>query len=93
MNENKKRLEIISQIIEARLEKGISQAELARMIGTQRSNICRLESGIQNPSLDMLIKITDALGKEISLLIEDKEASVFTKTEQVVPPRPAGNHT
>ena len=76
MDEHKKRLEIIAKIVEARLEKGISQAELARMIGTQRSNICRLESGIQNPSLDMLIKITNALGKDISLLIEDKEESM-----------------
>ena len=75
MNEQKKRLEIIAQLVEARLEKGISQAELARMIGTQRSNICRLESGIQNPSLDMLIKITSALGKDISLLLNDKARS------------------
>lgn len=71
MDEHKKRVEIIAQIVEARLEKGISQAELARMIGTQRSNICRLENGNQNPSLDMLIKITTAHGKNISLLIED----------------------
>jgi len=45
------------------LSKGISQEELARMIGTQRSNICRLESGAQNLTVDMLIKITAALGK------------------------------
>lgn len=73
MNELQKRKEIIAQIVEARLEKGISQAELARLIGTQRSNICRLESGVQNPTLDMLLKITDALGKEITLFLEDKE--------------------
>ena len=73
MNAEQKRKEIIAQIVEARLEKGISQAELARMIGTQRSNICRLESGAQNPTLDMLLKITSALGKDISFLLEDKE--------------------
>ncbi|MBQ6875071.1 MAG: hypothetical protein IJN46_02415 [Lachnospiraceae bacterium] len=32
------------------------------MIGTQRSNICRLESGAQNLTVDMLIKITAARG-------------------------------
>ena len=64
---------IISQLVEARLEKGISQAELARMIGTQRSNICRLESGTQNPTLDMIVKIASALGKDVSLLLNDKE--------------------
>ena len=45
MEELRQRRKIISQLVEARLEKGISQAELARMIGTQRSNVCRLESG------------------------------------------------
>ena len=67
------RQEIIAQLVAARLEKGISQAELARMIGTQRSNICRLESGAQNFSLDMLLKIADALGKTVSLSLEEQE--------------------
>ena len=76
MNAEKKRKEIISQIVEARLERGISQAELARMIGTQRSNICRLESGAQNPTLDMILKIMSALGKDVSFMIEDKEETM-----------------
>ncbi len=71
-----RRQEIIAQLIEARLERNISQAELARMIGTQRSNICRLESGIQNPSLDMIIRIADALDKSVSLSLEDKEETM-----------------
>jgi len=68
-----KRQDIIAQLVEARLEKGISQAELARMIGTQRSNICRLESGAQNPTLDMVLKIASALGKTVSLSLEEQE--------------------
>lgn len=72
MTEQQKRQQIIAQLVEARLEKGISQAELARMTGMQRSNICRLESGAQNPTLDMMLKIASALGKDISLLITDK---------------------
>lgn len=70
------RQEIIAQLVEARLERNISQAELARMIGTQRSNICRLESGMQNPSLDMIIRIADALNKSVSLSLEDKEETM-----------------
>ena len=53
------RQHIISKLTEARLEKQMTQAELASLIGTQRSNICRIESGSQNLSLDMLIKISD----------------------------------
>ncbi len=73
MNEIKTRQKIIAQLVTARLEQGITQAELARKIGTQRSNISRLESGVQNPTLDMILKIASALGKDISLSLEDKE--------------------
>ena len=38
------REKIISALTAARMEKGLSQEALARMIGTQRSNICRIES-------------------------------------------------
>ncbi len=67
------RQKIISQIISARLEKGLSQEQLARLIGTQRSNICRIESGSQNLSVDMLVKICSALGKDIDLSLKERE--------------------
>lgn len=63
----KPRYEAIEQIIKARREMNISQAELAKRVGTQRSNISRLESGNYNPSLDFLIKVSEALGKNISV--------------------------
>lgn len=66
------RQKIISELISARLEKGLSQEQLAQLIGTQRSNICRIESGNQNVSLDMLIKIAGALGKNINLSLEER---------------------
>jgi len=43
------------------------------MTGTQRSNICRLENRVQNPTFDILLKIMSALGKDISFLFEYKE--------------------
>ena len=66
------RQRIISKLTEARLEKQMSQAELASLIGTQRSNICRIERGTQNLSLDMLIKISEALGKDVDMLLEER---------------------
>lgn len=77
MNEDnvlRSRQRIISKLTEARLEKQMSQAELASLIGTQRSNICRIESGTQNLSLDMLIKISEALGKDVDMLLEERRA-------------------
>ena len=61
------RYEIISQIINARKEQNMTQSELAKKIGTQKSNISRLESGNYNPSLDFLIKIAHSLGKELKI--------------------------
>ncbi len=65
----KPRYEIISQIIKLRSEKNITQEELAKLVGTQKSNISRLESGSYNPSLDFLIKIAKGLGKEIKITL------------------------
>ena len=62
----KPRYEAIEQIIRARKEQNITQAELAKMVGTQKSNISRLESGNYNPTLDFLTKISEALGKNLS---------------------------
>mgnify|MGYP002516666329 CR=1 FL=1 len=50
----KPRYEAIEQIIKARKEQNITQAELAKRVGTQKSNISRLESGNYNPSLDFI---------------------------------------
>lgn len=66
----KPRYEIISQIIQARNAQNITQEELAMRVGTQKSNISRLESGTYNPSLDFLIKIANSLGKDIHVEIK-----------------------
>ncbi|HRY90764.1 MAG TPA: helix-turn-helix transcriptional regulator, partial [Candidatus Gracilibacteria bacterium] len=48
-------------IIKKRLEKGFTQSELARKIGTKQSAISRLESGEYNPTISFLEKIAKAL--------------------------------
>ena len=66
----KPRYEVISQIIQARKEKNMTQEDLARKVGTQKSNISRLESGNYNPSLDLLIKVARCLGKDLLVQIK-----------------------
>lgn len=61
----KPRYEAIEQIIRARKELNMTQSELAKRVGTQKSNISRLESGNYNPSLDFLVKVSEALGKNL----------------------------
>ena len=71
------RQRIISLLTAARLERGLSQQALADKIGTKRSNICRMESGTQNISLDTLLKVANALGKDVSVSLKEKEGPVI----------------
>lgn len=66
----KPRYEAIEQIIRARKEQNMTQSELAKRVGTQKSNISRLESGNYNPSLDFLTKVSEALGKSLSVQLK-----------------------
>ena len=66
----KPRYDVISQIIEVRTRQNITQEELALRVGTQKSNISRLESGRYNPSLDFLTKVARSLGKEVQIILK-----------------------
>lgn len=63
----KPRYDMVRALIKRRNKLGISQAELARIIGTQQPAISRLEKGDNNATLSTLFKVADALDLEISL--------------------------
>ncbi len=50
----------------ARVEKDISQAELATQVGVTRQTIGMIETGKFNPSLQLCIAICKALGKTLN---------------------------
>ena len=58
---------IISDVIAARIEKKMTQAELAERANTKQSNISRFESGNYNPSVEFLQKIAGALDKSLEI--------------------------
>jgi DNA-binding XRE family transcriptional regulator len=62
-----KQLEIAYQIMQLRNKAGMSQVELARRIGTTQGNIARIESGKQNFTTEILVRIARALGKEVKV--------------------------
>jgi transcriptional regulator with XRE-family HTH domain len=64
-----RRRELIASLAETRRRRGLSQAQLAERIGTERSNISRIESGAHNPTLDMILRIADAL--DVKFFAED----------------------
>ncbi len=60
---------IKKELIAARLSKGLTQDEIAKKIGTSKSNISRLES-LNNsymPNLATLIKYAQALGMKLDI--------------------------
>lgn len=62
--------ELVSQIIGARVEQGITQAQLAARVGTRQTNISRLERGDSNPTLDFMQKVATGLGKELIIKLQ-----------------------
>ncbi len=57
-------------LIKLRAEKGLTQRDLAALIGAKQSAIARLESGRYNPSVKLLGKIAKATGKKLSIRFE-----------------------
>jgi predicted transcriptional regulator len=68
-DESESEFDFIRMLIRKRTEKGLSQEELARKIGTRQSAISRLESGRYNPTLKALQKIAQALDAKIKISI------------------------
>lgn len=61
------RYAVISQLIAARIKYKMTQADIAKKMGTKQSSIARLESGNINPSLDFLQKVAQVMGLSIHL--------------------------
>jgi transcriptional regulator with XRE-family HTH domain len=62
-----KQFEIAYTINALRKQKKISQATLAKKIGTTQSNIARIEAGNQNLTTSMLLKIARAFDKDLQI--------------------------
>jgi len=58
---------VIEMIIRKRIERGLSQKQLAKKIGTKQSAISRLESGTYNPTLSFLEKVVEALDTKLKI--------------------------
>ena len=62
------KLKIGKLIQEARVNRGLTQTELAKELGTSQSAVNRIEKGGQNISLEMIARISDVLSSDIVTL-------------------------
>lgn len=62
------RVEIITAMIQARREKGLSQRDLEELSGIKQPQIARIEKGDSSPQLDTLLKMLAAMGKTLAVV-------------------------
>ncbi len=64
---NQAKDQIINQYIVLRKEKGFSQEKVAEMTGIARTNIVRIESKANVPTIEVLTKLAMALDMELEI--------------------------
>jgi ribosome-binding protein aMBF1 (putative translation factor) len=75
--------EIAWLLIKFRMDKGLSQQELADLVGTSHSQISRIESGRHRTNLDTLTRIAHALDLRLVLGFEASSPSGKPKRDLV----------
>ena len=64
-----KELVLKNRIKEVRMEKGLSQAELAEMVGVSRNTISSIETGHYSPTAKLALILSLALEKKFEELV------------------------
>ena len=64
-------LDVIGEMIKlARKERNLTQEELGKLIGVQRAQISKLESGSVNVTISTILKVFEALKAKINFNVE-----------------------
>lgn len=66
---------LINALIDARVEQGLTQKDLASRSGVQQADISRLEHGKGNPRLRTLQKLAQAMGYNLQISFVRKEVA------------------
>jgi transcriptional regulator with XRE-family HTH domain len=64
------------QIARLRIERGLTQAQLADLAGTKQPSIARVERGDVAPSLPFLKRLAEALGADLEIRIVPKSEQI-----------------
>ena len=63
---------LANELTKARIQAGISQAELGSRTGIDQSDISKIERGASNPSIATLSRLAEALGCTLSITLNNK---------------------
>ena len=66
--ESNLRVALITALVQARKERGISQRKLEELSGVKQPQIARLEGGDANPHVKTLLRLLAPLGKTLAVV-------------------------
>lgn len=72
IQKNRVKDRIIDQYIALRKEKGLSQEKIANITGIARTNIVRIEAKKNVPTIEVLVKLADAIDMELDIKFVEK---------------------
>jgi len=64
---------LIDTLLTMRSKAGLTQEQIAKKLGTQKSNISRLERGASNPGWKTLQNYANACGFDISMKVKNRK--------------------
>ena len=64
---------LMKRIVKIRKEQGLSQANVAKLVGVTQSRIAQIESGVgtSNVTFDVLLSILGALGYDFKIVLKE----------------------
>ncbi|MGP1574392.1 helix-turn-helix domain-containing protein [Selenomonas sp.] len=66
--ESNLRVALITALIQARQEQGLSQKQLEELSGVKQPVIARMERGTSTPSVSTILKLLTPLGKKLAIV-------------------------
>jgi DNA-binding XRE family transcriptional regulator len=74
--ENELRLDLLGEALrQTRMDRKLTQEELGKLVGVQKSQISKLENNMKNARFETVLKVFKALNTQITFKLESEETS------------------
>ena len=78
-------MDIIAQVVKLRIDRGLSQTDLAHLSGLKQSAISRFENLGKSPTLKFLFKLLKALDGEIEIVPKESQKPLSRELQSYLP--------
>ena len=85
MFESELQIDLIGLTIKrVRQERDLTQEQLGDLVGVQKAQISKIESGMKNARFETILKVFDALGAKVNFNIELKKRKLLANRKKYV---------